>query len=57
MKQIECYCGSGLVRYPLVDGHGIFLCYACEKCEVEKLSRYRPDIMEAYEADEPLEEE
>ena len=28
-----CACGSGLDRYALHDGYGIFLTYACEKCE------------------------
>jgi hypothetical protein len=53
----ECSCGSGEERYPLYDGYGIFLCYACEKCEKEKLRGYRSDIMEQYECDEPIEPE
>ena len=51
----ECGCGSREIRYPLHDGHGIFLCYACENCEAEKLGEFRPDIMESYDASEPIE--
>lgn len=39
------------------DGYGIFLTYACEKCEDEQMKKYRPDIMDRYEADEPIEPE
>lgn len=53
----ECTCGSGEYRYPLYDGHGIFLTYACDQCEEEKLKEFRPDIMESYQADEPIEED
>lgn len=51
----KCDCESGLDRYALKDGYGIFLCYACQKCEEKRLSRYRPDIMSEYECDEPIE--
>jgi hypothetical protein len=33
-----CPCGSGLYREEQYDGHGIFLCYTCTKCEKEKLA-------------------
>ena len=52
-----CECGSGEYPDSVNDGHGIFLFYACSKCEPKKLSHYRPDIMEAYECDEPIEED
>jgi len=52
-----CSCGSGKPRYPLHDGYGIFLTHACEDCEGAKLSRFRPDIMDAYDCDEPIEPE
>jgi len=52
-----CSCGSGEHKYPLLDGHGIFLTYGCEQCEEEKLSHYRPDIMEDYDCDEPIDED
>jgi len=51
---VPCGCGSGLFRYPLNDGYGIFLCYVCNDCKDEKLKRYRPDIMERYQCDEPI---
>jgi hypothetical protein len=40
---------------PLYDGHNIFMCYACAKCEREKVSGFRPDIFERYQTDEPIE--
>jgi len=52
-----CDCGSGETRYPLYDGYNIFLCYACDICKEQKLGRYRPDIMEKYLCDEPIEED
>lgn len=54
--RLRCHCGSGLYKFELKDGHGIFLTYACEKCEESKLGKFRPDIMERYEADEPIED-
>ena len=39
------------------DARGIPLCRVCEKCEKEKLSRYRPDVLtdSQYWADEAIE--
>jgi hypothetical protein len=53
----ECNCGSGLEAPQHLDGHGIFLTYACDKCWPEKKRRYRPDIDQRYECDEPIEAE
>lgn len=53
----ECPCGSGDFPTPLQDGYGIFLCYACPKCEAKKLAGYRKDIFEQYETDEQIEED
>jgi len=53
----ECPCGSGEYAEVQRDGYNIFLCYTCSKCEAEKMSKYRPDIHERYECDEPIEEE
>jgi hypothetical protein len=53
----ECPCGSGEFPSALHDGYGIFLCYACDKCEKKKLARFRPDIMDRYECDEQIEED
>jgi len=53
----RCHCGSGHPAYPEYDGHDIFLFYACDKCRKKKLSKYRPDILERYRADEPLDDE
>lgn len=50
-------CDSGLEHWAIYDGHGIYLTRVCEKCEEETLKRYRPDIFERYEADEPIEPE
>jgi hypothetical protein len=52
-----CRCGSGKEQEAQYDGHGIFLCYTCEDCHADAMSRYRPDIMDAYECDEPIEPE
>jgi hypothetical protein len=41
-------------RYAKYDGHSIFLCYVCHECEDAKMAGFRPDIMERYEADEPI---
>lgn len=53
----DCACGSGKSRYPLSDGRGIFLTYVCEDCETERLSEFRPDIMDRYEASEEIDED
>jgi len=42
------------------DAQGIELCRVCDKCEEEKLSRYRPEILTGYnqsDVDEPIEPE
>lgn len=42
------------------DGRGIYLCRVCEKCEKEKLGRYRPEIFGHYtenDVDEPIDPE
>jgi len=51
----ECNCGSGLLAEPQFDGYGIFLCSACPKCEEQKLGKFRSDIFERYDTDEPIE--
>lgn len=53
----QCSCGSGLYPEAQYDGYGIFLCYTCSRCDLEKMRGYRPDIHERYECDEPIEEE
>jgi hypothetical protein len=52
-----CTCGSGYRKITRLDGHGIFLCYACDKCWPRKLKGYRPDILEQYpeHPDDPIE--
>jgi hypothetical protein len=52
---MNCRCNSGFSQYPIYDGHGIFLTYVCELCVNETLKGYRPDILERYECDEPIE--
>lgn len=44
-------------RWAEYDGYGIFLCYVCDLCVKQKMARYRPDIKEQYQADEPIEPE
>lgn len=53
----QCPCGSGEPRYPLKDGYGIFMTYACDRCVKEKRAQFRPDIFERYDTDEPIEPE
>jgi len=58
MARLEkCPCGSG--EWPEIqrDGYNIFLCYTCDKCEEKQMSKYRKDIHERYECDEPIEPE
>jgi len=56
----ECPCGSGEFPEAEYDAQGIFLCYVCDVCRKDKLSRYRPEILTGYDqsdVDEPIEEE
>lgn len=41
------------------DARGIELCMVCDKCQKEKLSHYRPEVLSNanYYADEPIEAE
>jgi hypothetical protein len=55
-RLVHCECGSKLPFYWLHDGHGIPLCKVCDKCKPLKLRRYRTDIMSAYQADEPIDD-
>jgi hypothetical protein len=50
----ECRCGSGKQHRNAYDGYGIYLCKVCDECENKKLSAYRSDIMDRYDADEPI---
>lgn len=46
--------------YWVHDAQRIPLCKVCSKCKAEKLSRYRPEILEGYDqsdVDEPIEPE
>jgi len=55
----ECPCGSGEFPEAEYDAQGIFLCYVCDVCRKDKLSRYRPEILTGYDqsdVDEPIEE-
>jgi hypothetical protein len=59
MRLKDCPCGSGLERSANQDARGIFLCYTCDKCHDEKMSRYRPDVLTDpdYWHDEPIDED
>jgi hypothetical protein len=54
-----CLCGSGKPREAQYDARGIFLTYTCSRCEKEKLSHYRSDVLTdpGYWHDEPIEED
>lgn len=40
----------------IFDGHGIYLTSICDRCPKDKLDRYRADIFDQYDADEPIDE-
>jgi hypothetical protein len=48
-----CRCGNE--GWWVNDGHGIPLTIVCDDCQDKALDQFRPDIMEAYECDEPIE--
>lgn len=52
-----CPCGSGLDSEWQYDGYGIELDRTCEDCHDRVMARYRSDILDAYECDEPIEPE
>lgn len=55
-----CPCGSGQDSWWEYDAQNIPLCRVCDRCRVEKLSRYRPEILTGYtqaDVDEPIDEE
>lgn len=56
-QAMKCWCGSSEPPRARHDGHGIFMQFACDRCWPEKKKRWRLDIDEPYEADEPIEEE
>lgn len=46
--------------WPAKDAQGIFLCYVCDRCEKERLAKYRPEVLSGYDqrdADEPIDPE
>jgi hypothetical protein len=53
----KCYCGSGLESTWQYDARGIPLCRTCDKCNEEKMSQYRPEVLtdSNYECDEQIE--
>jgi hypothetical protein len=59
MAQRPCPCGSGLPSSWVNDARGIPVARVCDRCENEKLARYRPEIFTnpSYHADEQIEED
>ena len=53
----KCDCGSNEISTWSSDGYGIPLCRTCPVCHDKKMTRYRLDIQENYEATETIEEE
>jgi len=43
--QRPCPCGSGKMSWWETDARGIPLCRVCDKCRKEKLSKYRPEVL------------
>ena len=56
---MECICGSGLPAQRNYDARGIYLCMTCYKCHIEKMAKWRPDVLTNpnYWHDEPLDED
>jgi hypothetical protein len=54
-----CPCGSGKWSWWEHDARGIPLARVCDECCVDKLSRYRRDVLTDpnYYTDEPVEED
>jgi hypothetical protein len=54
-----CPCGSAEPSHIEYDARGIPLTRVCRKCQAERLSRYRPEVLTnpSYECDEPIYEE
>jgi hypothetical protein len=50
-----CGCGSGQHPDWENDGYGIPLFLACPKCWDKQRKKYRVDVFERYECDEPIE--
>ena len=50
-----CDCGSGQSSEPILDGYGIYLCRACNKCRARKLKGFRADIFTRYDTDDRIE--
>jgi hypothetical protein len=52
----RCSCGSDVEPEKIYDARGIYLTRACPRCQPEKLSRFRPEVLTnpRYEADEDI---
>jgi len=57
MRNRTCTCGSGLPAKQHFDGYGIYIFIACSRCYSDKRARFRKDIFERYETDEPIDDE
>ena len=53
----QCNCGSKKWKEAQYDGHGLFLTYTCEDCHAKKMSGFRQDIHEFYDAEENIYED
>ena len=54
-----CNCGSNLPSYWENDARGIPLARVCNVCKLEKLGKFRKEVLTNgnYECDEPIEAE
>jgi len=52
-----CTCGSDEYAFEIKDARGIFVTFACYKCEDKKTKGFRNEIFSNpnYHADEPIE--
>ena len=53
----HCPCGSAKPAEAVYDGYNIFMCYVCEDCRKRKLSKFRKDIFDQYDAEEPIDDD
>lgn len=44
-----------MLNLALAIAQGIELCRVCDKCEAEKLAKYRPEILSGYTQDDVVE--
>jgi hypothetical protein len=53
-----CPCGSGHTRRDLIDRHGVFCTFVCDRCEARKRADFNPAIFDGpYPTDDDIDGE